>query len=389
MANVIEQIVQPGKFGSQTIEMVVRSNERGPQGVQGDPGDAATINAGTAYTIEYGKQPVVMNSGTSSNATFDFYIPEGKPGAIHYTAGPGINITDDNRIEATGEMAVYWGDLVGSMSNQTDLMNALNAKQDNLTAGANVQINNNTISATDTTYTAGTNVSISDQNVISATDTTYNDFVGSTSTLAGTNGLVPAPATTVKDGVLKASGIWGLVESTNIANNAVSTDKIAGEAVTAAKLDKQSVIDLFYPVGSYYETSDTSFNPNTAWGGTWVEDSAGRVTVAKDAGTFSNIGSTGGNENHTHQYGFQYAGFWQDTILEGTENVGILNYDSSGNIGLSGHGDIASTSIATINGSTVMSRQDQNVGRYRMTANVQYVSNLQPYVVVKRWHRTA
>ena len=25
-----------------------------------------------------------------------------------------------------------------------------------------------------------------------------------------------------------------------------------------------------YPVGSYYETSDANFNPNTAWGGTWV-----------------------------------------------------------------------------------------------------------------------
>jgi hypothetical protein len=220
---------------------------------------------------------------------------------------------------------------------------------------------------------------------------------------------VPAPSTTVKDGVLKASGVWGLVESANIANNAVSTnkiaggavssaklgsssvttDKIAGEAVTAAKLDRQSVIDLFYPVGSYYETSDANFNPNTAWGGTWVEDSAGRVTVAKDAGTFSNIGSTGGNENHTHQYGFQYAGFWQDTILEGADNVGMLNYDSSGNIGLSGYGEVASTSTATLNGATAMSRQDQNAARYRMTANVQYVSNLQPYIVVKRWHRTA
>ncbi len=30
-------------------------------------------------------------------------------------------------------------------------------------------------------------------------------------------------------------------------------------------------LDKFYPVGSYYETSDTTFNPNTAWGGTWVE----------------------------------------------------------------------------------------------------------------------
>ena len=26
---------------------------------------------------------------------------------------------------------------------------------------------------------------------------------------------------------------------------------------------------IYYPVGSYYETSDTTFNPNTAWGGTW------------------------------------------------------------------------------------------------------------------------
>jgi len=43
------------------------------------------------------------------------------------------------------------------------------------TAGENIQINNNVISATDTKYTAGTNVQISAQNVISATDTVYDD----------------------------------------------------------------------------------------------------------------------------------------------------------------------------------------------------------------------
>ena len=42
------------------------------------------------------------------------------------------------------------------------------------TAGTNIQISSeNVISATDTTYTAGDNISISDANVISATDTTY------------------------------------------------------------------------------------------------------------------------------------------------------------------------------------------------------------------------
>lgn len=43
-----------------------------------------------------------------------------------------------------------------------------NNKQDALTAGNNIQINNGTISATDTTYTAGTGISIQN-NVISAT----------------------------------------------------------------------------------------------------------------------------------------------------------------------------------------------------------------------------
>lgn len=29
---------------------------------------------------------------------------------------------------------------------------------------------------------------------------------------------------------------------------------------------------IYYPVGSYYETSDTSFDPNDTWGGTWSSE---------------------------------------------------------------------------------------------------------------------
>lgn len=61
---------------------------------------------------------------------------------------------------------------------------------------------------TDTTYTAGTNVQISAQNVISATDTTYSNFVGTDGQTAGTAGLVPAPATTDAGKFLKADGTW-------------------------------------------------------------------------------------------------------------------------------------------------------------------------------------
>lgn len=68
---------------------------------------------------------------------------------------------------------------------QADVL--LNAKQDTLTAGANIQISNNTISAT---------------------DTTYSDFTGTDGTAAGAAGLVPAPATTDAGKFLKADGTW-------------------------------------------------------------------------------------------------------------------------------------------------------------------------------------
>lgn len=370
MANVIEQIVSPASYGGQIIEMNVRSNERGPQGEQGEPGEAASVNAGQAYTIEYGKQPQVMNSGTPENAVLDFYIPEGKPGAIHYTAGPGINITADNRIEATGEMAVYWGDLVGNMSNQTDLTNVLNAKQDTLTAGANIQINSNTISATDTTYTAGTNVTISSGNVISATDTTYTDFVGATGVIAGSAGLVPAPASSDNANLLKGNGTWGQVTTAGISNG----------AVTVPKLDKSGLLDLFYPVGTYYETSDTNFNPNTAWGGTWLEDTSGRVTVAQqsDNTAFDEVGEVGGEVSHTldvteipsHNHNMDRPRWWS----------------SDPNIGDAGS-VYNQTSTTTAMGENIAGQGTRKaIGD---TGGGQAHNNLQPYIVVKRWHRTA
>lgn len=56
--------------------------------------------------------------------------------------------------------------------------------------------------------TAGTNVTISG-NTISATDTTYSAFTGATSSVAGAAGLVPAPTTSDPDKFLKGDGTWG------------------------------------------------------------------------------------------------------------------------------------------------------------------------------------
>ena len=37
------------------------------------------------------------------------------------------------------------------------------------------------------------------------------------------------------------------------------------------EINSLKILDMFYPVGSYYETSDKDFNPNKVWGGTWVK----------------------------------------------------------------------------------------------------------------------
>jgi len=74
---VIKQVV--GDNG-QTIKQVVTSTERGAQGEQGPTGAAATVTAGNAYSVPATLNPSVINSGTSSDAVFDFYIPKGEKG---------------------------------------------------------------------------------------------------------------------------------------------------------------------------------------------------------------------------------------------------------------------------------------------------------------------
>lgn len=84
---------------------------------------------------------------------------------FQYTINNPDNINCIFELNASGTI---WGNIVGNIANQTDLQEALNSKQDVLTAGDNIQITNGVISATDTTYTAGTGISI-ENGVISNT----------------------------------------------------------------------------------------------------------------------------------------------------------------------------------------------------------------------------
>jgi len=101
-------------------------------------------------------QPVYINSdgtATATTYTLEASVPSDAVFTdTTYTAGDGISI-DNGVISATGTGgSSEWGNITGTLSDQTDLQDALDDKQDVLTAGVGINITDNTISA-DTTET--------------------------------------------------------------------------------------------------------------------------------------------------------------------------------------------------------------------------------------------
>ena len=119
------------------------------------------------------KSTVIANpSGTATSELTSLSID----GTVYSITASGGGAIDDVTVDGTS--------VVTNRVAEIDL----SGKQDVLTAGTNITITNN---------------------VISATDTTYSDFVGATSSTDGSNGLVPQPLVADKDKFLKGDGTWG------------------------------------------------------------------------------------------------------------------------------------------------------------------------------------
>lgn len=119
------------------------------------------------------------------------------------------------------------------------------------------------------TLTAGDNITIVGD-TISATDTTYSDFTGTDGTADGTAGLVPAPATTDTNKFLKSDGTWSLVTNRNAIVNltptnvttstiSVTADKTVSEIKALSDAGEEVLLKLEVPIaiggfsaGTYY-----------------------------------------------------------------------------------------------------------------------------------------
>ena len=146
-----------------------------------------------------------------------------------------------------------------------------------------------------------------------------------------------------------------------------------------------SLLDIFYPVGSYYETSNKNFNPNTSWGGTWEQDTIGLVTAGAvpDSGSYTvhgslylKVGDWKGDVSHYHKLP---SGFYK-----GTAGTDYKIWDSDWGAAPKSHtkpvkvGNWRYPNPNTA-GSTNTCTQDTS----------DWGNNVQPTIGVIRWHRTA
>ena len=149
-----------------------------------------------------------------------------------------------------------------------------------------------------------------------------------------------------------------------------------------------------YPVGSVYINAGVSTNPSTLFGfGTWVAFGSGRVLVGVDTGdaSFNTLGETGGSKNavvvsHTHSF----SGTTSTKSLTGTfktddQSWGTGVFSRSTLNENSSTGSECCASVITMNAS----HNHTFSGTTGSTGSSGTNANLQPYITVYMWKRTA
>ena len=178
------------------------------------------------------------------------------------------------------------------------------------------------------------------------------------------------------------------------ASSGTSTTQIATTAFVTTALQ------ALYPVGSIYINAGVSTNPGTLLGlGTWTAFGAGRVMVGLNASDalFDTLEETGGSKdatlvqhnhtfsatsgnmsaNSTHAHQMKYT-----DITNESRNFGVDNNDAAQGYDLTGY-DSLNTSTVDLQHTHTVSGTTDNSGTSATNAN------LQPYITVAMWKRTA
>jgi hypothetical protein len=168
----------------------------------------------------------------------------------------------------------------------------------------------------------------------------------------------------------------------------------------------QAALQAIYPVGSIYINATSTTNPATLLGfGTWEAFGAGKVIVGQDTGdtSFDTMGETGGSKDaitvsHTHTLSGTTSSNGAHThsisdpghthsVPSGGAVSSTIRYETSGTSFFN--------SQTTGSSTTGISIQSNGAHTHTLTGTTDSTgssgtnANLQPYVVVKLWKRTA
>ena len=133
-------------------------------------------------------------------------------------------------------------------------------------------------------------------------------------------------------------------------------------------MKNKKLLDIFYPVGVIYE-STSSTSPATIMGGTWERFGNGRVLVgvSENESEFKSVNKSGGSKTHT-------------LTVDEMPSHSHAQYVSANN------GNQAIRRDYSSDGNSSLYPQGNNTGN---TGGNKPHNNLQPYVTVYRWRRTA
>ena len=259
-------------------------------------------------------------------------------------------------------------------------------------------------------------------NASAYTATIYNSTVIGNTTAAGTGVAVPAGKTVA---VWSDGTNFSLQNtSTPTASSGTNDTTIASTAFVQQAL--QAAFQALHPVGSVYINATDNTNPATLFGfGTWAAFGAGRVPVGFDSSNalFNTAEETGGSydaivvshthtgttgnqsANHTHTFSattssagaHQHAGDWPNDCTSASYAFGTSTAapssvfcDTNGTVSYSALTNSAGSHSHTVSGTSGSNSVDHTHSFTTASSGSSGTNaNVQPYITVYMWKRTA
>lgn len=141
-----EETTVEGALGAINTSLSNKQNQSLSSAITVDGTQQTTVE-GTLNALNIYANSKQNNLTAGDNITINNNVISAKD--TTYIAGTGISIdedSDENLVISNTQTSAEWGNITGTLSDQTDLQNALNAKQDTLVSGTNIKtVNGNSL----------------------------------------------------------------------------------------------------------------------------------------------------------------------------------------------------------------------------------------------------